>query len=484
MLLVYGEATYGTVCRGGLGLHNYAKVGLAAADVGDAADLTLLFRKLKSRAVVVWPDADDEDYVHALRHASLLAEAGVTAVGIVETPDGYTQDDARACADAALREALARAVPAQGARPGRAVVPWVGPLDAGAIFARARAVLARHLAEPSTTLDALVLWSLQAWCVRSGRRAPFDVSPRLVLAANDARADHARALRLLGWLTPTPLIVSRTVAAHLVHALEAERPTLLIDDVAGGMLYRRDMRTLIAAGAARDGLFLGAPTKRNPTGRAACFAPAAIATTSVLPDDVRVRAIVVPMAPAPLGRARPPLGVVPDEILELRGQMQAFAAQTTIELSAADALMPRPFGTAARENWAPLIAIAQAIGARCASRAVAAAEALQLGEPAPASNLALLADIRALAPPGERAGVTTVQLIERLTADAERPWASIRRGRKLDARELAERLRAFGIRPATLRLAEDNFARGYRAADLSDAFDRYLTSVTSHVTAA
>ena len=44
-------------------------------------------------------------------------------------------------------------------------------------------------------------------------------------------------------------------------------------------------------------------------------------------------------------------------------QMQAFAAATSVDLSMAEALMPRAFGTAARENWAPLVAVAQALGA-------------------------------------------------------------------------------------------------------------------------
>lgn len=484
-MLVYGEGTYRAVCRGGIGLHTYSIVGLAHADGGDAAGLGRLFRKLKVRAVVVWPDPADEGFALARGHAALLADAGAMAVGIVRTLEGYA-DDARACADAALLDALARAVPAQGARAGRAVVPWLDPVDAGAMFAAARGVLGRYLAEPATTLDALVLWALHAWCVRAcgDAHAPFEISPRLVLAANDARADHARALRLIGWLTPSPLIVARTVAAHAVRALAAEQPTLLIDDVAGGMLYRRDMRTLIAAGAQRDGLFLGAATKRNRSGRMACLAPTAIATAAVLTDDLRVRAIVVAMAPAPASRARTALGDAPDDVLVLRAQMQAFAAATPVDLSMAEALMPRAFGTAARENWAPLVAVAQAIGGLCARGAIAAAQTLQAGDPAPASNLALLADIRALVPMGEGAGPTTAQMIERLTADVERPWAAMRRGRKLDARELADRLRTFGVRPATLRLGDDVFARGYRREDLRDAFDRYLTDVTSHVTAA
>jgi len=483
---VYGEETFRAVCGGGIGLHGYAFVGMAEAEGGDAAELSRLFRKLKGGAVVVWPHPADDGLALARGHAALLADAGVTAVGIVRTPEDFAVDDARACADAALREALACAVPAQGAKAGRAVVPWLDALDVVAVFVAARGVLARYLAEPATTLDALVLWVLHAWFVRacSDARAPFEISPRLVLAANDARADHARALRLIGWLTPSPLIVARTVASHAVRAVAMEQPTLLIDDVAGGMLYRRDMRTLIAAGAQRDGLFLGAATKRNRSGRMACFAPTAIATAAALPDDLRVRAIVVAMTPQLAARARAALGDVPDDVLVLRAQMQAFAAATPIDLAASEALMPRAFSTAARENWAPLVAIAQAIGASCARRAVAAAQTLQAGEPAPASNLALLADIRALVPMGEAQGFATAHMIERLTADLERPWATIRRGRKLDARELADRLRLFGVRPATLRLGDDAFARGYRAADLRDAFDRYLTGVTSHVTAA
>lgn len=486
VLLVYGEGTYRTVCRGGIGLHAYSIVGLSRVDEGDAAELSRLFRKLKGRAVVIWPDPADEGFALARRHAALLADAGAIAVGIVRTPRDYVGDDARACADAALRDALACAVPAQGARAGRAVLPLLGPVDAVAMFAAARGVLARYLAEPATTTDALVLWALHAWFVRAcgDAHAPFEISPRLVLAANDARADHARALRLIGWLTPSPLIVARTVAAHAVHALAAERPTLLIDDVAGGMLYRRDMRTLIAAGAQRDGLFLGAATKRNRSGRMACFAPTAIATAALLPDDLRVRAIVVAMAPAPAARARAALGDAPDDVLLLRAQMQAFAAATPVDPAAAEAMMPRAFGTAARENWAPLVAVAQAVGADWARDAIAAALALQARDPAPASNLALLADIRALVPMGDGAGPTTAHLIERLTADSERPWATIRRGRKLDARELAERLRVFGLRPATIRLGQDAFARGYRREDLRDAFERYLTDVTSHVMAA
>jgi hypothetical protein len=198
---------------------------------------------------------------------------------------------------------------------------------------------------------------------------------------------------------------------------------------------------------------------------------------------MRLSAIVVPMSPVAAGAARARLapGSPPDEVAGLRAQMSAFAAglrDQTAEAdapaeAAADAALPRALSATARENWYPLVALAAAIGGRVLSHALDAMRALGEAEPAPASNLALLGDIRALVPLGGN-GVASAQVIERLVTDAERPWASIRRGGKIDARELAERLRMFGLKPATLRMEEDRFVRGYRAEDLSAAFDRYL----------
>jgi hypothetical protein len=92
VLLVYGEATFDGVRHGGFGLHDYDKVGLATIDGGEPAELALIFRKLKSRAVVIWPGAHDEGFAYALGHASLMAEAGAAAVGLVETPENDTPE--------------------------------------------------------------------------------------------------------------------------------------------------------------------------------------------------------------------------------------------------------------------------------------------------------------------------------------------------------------------------------------------------------
>lgn len=489
VLLVYGERAFRAACGGMLGLYKFTIVALPEnCTAEEDAELAASLCKLAGCGVVIWPEGDDEAAMRAERHAALIAASGASAVGVATLPDGWPPGfqigdplpagvlpiGIGAVAEAALSAARARALPRSGDRPGLAVVPASNPPDAGSMFAGAVTLLARRLAEPQTTLDAIALWCLHAWTLRDDSSA--DISPRLILHANDARADHARALRLIGWLTPSPLLVSRTIAAHLLPAIEADGPTLLIDDIAGGMLYRRDIRTLIAAGALRDGTFLAARTKRNKAGRYSCFAPACIATAVSLPDDVRVRSIVVPMAPAPAGEARmaPNFGAVPDDVRALRAQMQAFAARSADTPFDVDAVLPRTFSAAARENWRPLIALALAIGARVASRARDAAVVLGRTAPPPASNLGLLHDIRELCAVEPKARIPSGDLLEKLTADPERPWATAFHGRKLTPRALAERLGHFGVRPAVLRTPNGALARGYQGEVLIDAFARYL----------
>jgi hypothetical protein len=308
----------------------------------------------------------------------------------------------------------------------------------------------------------MALWSLHAWVVRD-TASPIEFSPRLILQGADARAEHARVLRVLAWMTPAPLVVSRAVASHVLPILNAEQPTLLLDDIAGGMLYRRDMRTLLAAGATRDGVFLSARTRRNPTGRSPCFAPVAIATTATLPDDVRRRALILSLPPpAPDAMPLPPTGDPPDDVLQLRAELQAAAAAIARKIDAAPADQLRKLPPMRREVMAPLLALANAIGALPAE-ILQAVSAATPGEEAAAT--ALLHDLYALYAATEE-HIPTARMIADLAA--RRTGEAVR-----DPNDLARRLARFGLKPALVRLGGD-VARGYRAGDLALAFARYI----------
>ena len=82
----------------------------------------------------------------------------------------------------------------------------------------------------------------------------------------------------------------------------------------------------------------------------------------------------------------------------------------------------------------------------------------------------LLADIKEVFCDGDHMG--TEALLARLHKLEESPWGDLK-GKPLDARGLARRLRPYDIKPTNIRhLAE--VVKGYRREDLHDAWQRYL----------
>jgi hypothetical protein len=131
--------------------------------------------------------------------------------------------------------------------------------------------------------------------------------------------------------------------------------------------------------------------------------------------------------------------------------------------------------------WEPLLAIADAAGDAWPQRARAAAVAL-VGRGADSTRTAgvqLLGDLREVFGGAER--LATSVILERLHNLPESSWRDIR-GKALDDRGLSWRLKKYGVKPKSLRL-NGSVLRGYEAADLADAFARYLpypgTSATS-----
>jgi hypothetical protein len=376
-------------------------------------------------------------------------------------------------AQALLREhrersaGLAADAPPPAAREPPVPAPTPPPL-----LSRARALFARHLAEPPAAIDTLVFW-----CLHTHAHARFEVSPRLILHGRDARADHARALRVLSWLTPNPRLISRTTSHHVLDLLAHERATLLFDDAANAILGRRDLRALIAAGARRDAMFLVRRASAKQTPFRACAAPLALATSRAPPADVLAHAIVVPMAPALIddGAERPPIGEPPDEAHALRAEFEALTGRFANQHLAPIAPLPPFLSASAGETWAPLFAFAQALGAEAEAAIRAAASQFAAPEhlEPPTSPLALLRDIRRLVGIDDQP-VSSTTLVEQLTRDPDSPWVACDWGNRLTPRGVAQRLARFDLKPQVIFPANAPAFRGYKAEALLTAFARYL----------
>ncbi|MEX2553900.1 MAG: DUF3631 domain-containing protein [Actinomycetota bacterium] len=85
-------------------------------------------------------------------------------------------------------------------------------------------------------------------------------------------------------------------------------------------------------------------------------------------------------------------------------------------------------------------------------------------------GIRLLADLKQVF--GDRDVLSSAEILEELQEIEDAPWADLH-GRSLTPRGLAQRLRAFEVRPSTIRRGTQT-PKGYRRVDLHDVWKRYL----------
>jgi len=85
----------------------------------------------------------------------------------------------------------------------------------------------------------------------------------------------------------------------------------------------------------------------------------------------------------------------------------------------------------------------------------------------------LLMDIMFLFLRDDQQRLFTRDIVAGLNWKLDRPWAELRRGKKLSDVWLSQQLRPYGVRPRTLRIGEE-VGKGYAMEDLVEVFQRYV----------
>ena len=349
------------------------------------------------------------------------------------------------------------------------------------------AMLARYVAFPSPAArDAVTLWTAHAHAVTA-----FESTPRLALLSAEKGSGKTRTLEVLELLVPRPMHAVSATAAALFRAVEATQPTLLFDeaDTYFGPMAKGDqeeLRALVNAGHRKGAVAYrcyGDPTKMEVRAYPA-YCAVALAGIGDLPPTILDRAVLVRM------RRR-----APDEQVEpfrrrkaakvagdLRDGLAEWMEAHHDQLADAEPEMPSGLVDRPADVWEALLAVADLAGGAWPTRARKAALELNAArvEADPSLGIALLRDLRAVWDGKE--SMPTERLLELLHALEESPWGDLR-GKPLDARGLARRLRPYEVRPTTIRVG-DATPKGYRREDLADAWSRYLpdtpeTSATS-----
>jgi hypothetical protein len=148
-------------------------------------------------------------------------------------------------------------------------------------------------------------------------------------------------------------------------------------------------------------------------------------------------------------------------------------ADHTAEIASAEPQIPEGLTNRAADIWEPLLALADLAGGRWPELARVAARGLTARAQEYSPIGSLLMDIMMVFIVGKTQRIFSRELIAVLTSCDQRPWNELRKGKPVTETWLAQQLRAYGIKPRTIRIGEQ-VAKGYVQEELMDTFRRYI----------
>jgi putative DNA primase/helicase len=427
-------------------------------------------RVLKEAGIVPLADEqhtdDDQVIIQRLAVLSMLAyqqqrKGAAKALGI--TVDAL---------DKLVRRAKAEADEADSALPHWNVEPWNLEVSGAKLLEDIEKIFRKYIVLPEGAGVALALWTIHAWTMDAG-----DISPFLVLVSPTKRCGKTSALIVLFYLTPRSELASNISASALFRYIEEVRPTLLIDEADSFLKDNEEMRGILDSGHTKTAAHVIRNVEVNgehKPRRFSTWAPKAIATIRALADTLEDRAIVVQLQRKPKGASVVRLRKRDsDEFALLRRYAARWAHDNFSSLTDPEPDIPEALNDRAADNWRPLLAIADLAGGVWPTRARDAACLLSgEGHDSTSVSVELLADIRLAF--GEADIIRSADLVTKLTADPERPWAEWRYGKPITQKQLAGVLRPFGIISETVHVPGLADGKGYKRARFAEVWVGYL----------
>lgn len=157
--------------------------------------------------------------------------------------------------------------------------------------------------------------------------------------------------------------------------------------------------------------------------------------------------------------------------------MARWADDNTSSLALSQPAMPEHLDDRARDNWEPLLAIADLMGGSWPREARAASVLLAGAVDAEdkSEGILLLGDIREIFDARDEDKIRSKDLVDQLVSLESRPWGERGRLEKpLTPISLGQKLRPFGIRPGTMRVSPIETAKGYERKQFEETWETYL----------
>lgn len=351
------------------------------------------------------------------------------------------------------------------------IEPWHEPINPAELLTDISNTIKRFIVCQDETVTAATLWAAMTWFIDV-----IQVAPIAVITAPEKRCGKSQLLFLLSRIVNRPLAASNISSAALFRSIDAWEPTLLIDEADTFMRENEELRGLINCGHTRDSAYTIRVVGDDHIPRKFfLWGAKALAGIGKLPETIVDRSITLEL------RRKKPEETVdrlrhaePEIFRILTKKLSRFSQDYSDKVRHAKPTLPDTLNDRAQDNWEPLFAIAEIAGEEWLQLARTAALKISINNDQSESvGVQLLFDIQEIYEPQCIARFTTSELITALCKDDEKPWATYNRGRPITPRQIANRLKEFGIISNTVRIGTLT-AKGYQYWQFADAFSRYL----------
>jgi putative DNA primase/helicase len=348
------------------------------------------------------------------------------------------------------------------------IEPWQSSVVGADVLDEVEAVVDAYLHTTVEKRAAITLWIAYSHIFDC-----FGVSPIMDLSSPTKRCGKSTAVIVCRHLCRAPLLSGNITPAALFRAVEAWKPTLLIDEADTFAKMNDELRGILNAGHTRDTAFvIRAEGDANEPRLFSTWAPKLVAAIGRLPDTIEDRAIRVVLTRKPVDVTKRDAfdsEAARRDCEQARRQLARFVLDDPDAIALAEVTRPDGLNDRAWNNWRPLLAVAAAAGGDWPARALAAALALSGDgdddDEEDVGTLALQHVWEVLEPAGKLA---TGDILRHLVSKDEGPWAKWWEGHlakdelKSPAARLAKLLKPFGIKPEQVWIDGKN-VRGYDA---------------------
>ena len=356
------------------------------------------------------------------------------------------------------------------------VEPWAEcSVDISSVADQIFQIIDDHIACTDAVKVATTLWILMTWLVPASH-----ILPIAWITAPEKRCGKSTLLTLISRMSKRSLPTSNITGSALFRSIEQYKPTLCIDEIDTFINDSEGIRGILNAGYSRDNPYIircvgddNEPVQFN------VFGAKAISGIGRIPDTLVDRSIPLSLRRKMKNETKKRVRDLPVSTTKLiQAKLARWSYDNMSAVKTASPALPININDRAQDNWQILFKIAMLMSDEWLEKThQACMEISGDNNNEPSSNEQLLADIQTVFNLTQRNRLLSRDLLTKLCRDPEMDWSTYNNGNPISMRQIARKLKGFGISSKDLRAL--NFhgkqvrGKGYDVQDFEDAFSRY-----------